>query len=251
VPWREVTEEERKGAHEGSYSLRAWLRYFRESGLAVTELKVGREASLHLQALPAERGGSLPLDQRVAGDIRYAGILALALPRRSLKWARALKAGWPMRPWPKDRGAYLRARMGLGDVGTRALPDKEANWGPGWYQAEGQDEPFRWSGPRSRLLLSGLGEAARLVLELATFHPGIQSDPAVVEVYVNRSKVGIIRIEKHGWDEYKMEVTPGTARRPFAVTLRVRSGYFHPSHMGLGDDMRLLGVACRGAWLED
>jgi len=251
VPWREVTEEERKGAHEGSYSIRTWLRCFRESGLAVIELKVGREAALHLKAMPAERGGSLPLAQRGVGGIRYAGILALALPRRSLRWARALKAGWPMRPWPKDRGAYLRARMGFGDVGARALPDKETNWGPGWYQAEGRDEPFRWSGPRSRMLLSGTGKTARLVLELATFHPNAQADPAVVEVYVGRSKVGVIRIDKHGWDKYKIEVTPGAGRRSFAVTLRVRSGYFHPNDIGLGDDMRLLGVACRGAWWED
>jgi SAM-dependent methyltransferase len=250
VPWREVTEEERKGAHERSYSLRTWLRFFRESGLTVTELKVGREAALHLKALPAEGGDSLPLAQRAAGGIRYAGILALALPRRSLRWARALKAGWPMRPWPKDRGAYLRARMGLRDIGTRALPGKETNWGPGWYQGEGGDELFRWCGPRSRLLLSGPGETARLVLELATFHPNPQADPVVVEVYVGSSKVGSIRIDKHGWDEYKMEVTPGTGRRPVPITLRVRSGYFLPRDMGLGEDMRLLGAACRGAWWE-
>jgi SAM-dependent methyltransferase len=250
VPWREVTEEERKGAREGSYSLHTWLGYFRKSGLNVTEVKVGREAALHLKGLPSERGESLPLAQRAANGLRYAGILALALPRRSSRWLRALKVGRPMRPRPGDGRAYIKAKMGLKDIGTRALPGEKGNWGSGWYPPEGGGQPFRWCGPRSRLLLSSPGEGAVLVLELATFHPSPQTDPVEVEVFAGRSKVGSIRIDRHGWDEYRMDAAPWTGGRPVPITMRVKSGYFVPSDMGLGEDRRLLGVACRGAWWE-
>ena len=155
-----------------------------------------------------------------------------------------------MRPRPGEGSAYLKARLGFMDIGPRALPGEEINWGPGWYQAEGEDEPFRWSGPRSRMLLSSPGEGAILVLELATFHPNPQADPAVVEVFVGRSKVGSIRIDQHGWDEYRIDVTPGAGGRPAPITLQVKSGHFIPSDMGMGEDRRLLGVACRGARWE-
>ena len=89
-----------------------------------------------------------------------------------------------------------------------------------------------------------------MILEMATFHPNPQAEPAVVEVFVGRSRAGEIRIDRHGWDEYRMDVTTGTGARPVPITLRVKSGYFLPSDMGLGDDRRLLGVACRGARWE-
>lgn len=250
VPWREVTEEERRGAHEGAYSLWKWRRYLRKSGMNLTDLRLGIDASLHFKASPAASRHDLPPGRRAAACLRYACILALAPPRRLLKVARDIRSAWPMRPRPRRHGGYLRARIGWKDVGAMALPREEINWGPGWYPPEGGEEPFRWCGPRCRLLLPRPEKGAKLVLELSTFHPDPQADPVTVEVYVGRSRTGGIRIDRRGWRKYKMKVEPWSGRRPVPITLRVRSGYFLPRDMGLGEDGRLLGVACRGARWE-
>lgn len=251
VPWRETPEEERKGAHEGAYSLWGWLHYLRRSGFQVTKMRVGRDASLRLAASPAAKAGTLPLSELVAAAARYADVLALALPRLILREARRMKAGRPMRPAPRDRSVYFRSRIGLTDVRERALAGEETNWGPGWYGAEGEDEPFRWCGPRARLLLPPAKGSQDLVIELATFHPSPQADPTEVEVRVGGGKVGEIHIDRHGWKRFRLRIPYMERRRPVPVTIRVMRGYFVPSDMGLGEDRRLLGVACRGVWWED
>lgn len=251
VPYRVTPEEEKRGACEGAYTLAAWMRFLRQAGWREEHLEVGMEAALHFKAMPAGCGGSLPLPQRVAANARYAAILALALPRRTLRMVRDLKAGRPMRPLPADKMGYLRARMGLSRINTTALAADEANWGPGWYPPERGDEPFRWSGPRSRFLLPPRGGKGILALELATFRPSPQTDPVVIDVSVAGQKAGTIRIDRHGWKIYSLESPPVFGVRPVSITLRVKSGYFIPGDMGLGNDLRLLGVACRGARWEN
>jgi SAM-dependent methyltransferase len=250
VPWRDTPEEERKGAHEGAYPLWTWLRYLRLCGFHAYAVRVGEDASLHFKASPATRHGSLPVHELAKAAGRYASFLALALPRSILIRFRRFKAGRPMRPLPRDRASYLKARLGLMAVTERALPSEEANWGPGWYAPEGGEEPFRWCAPRSRLLMPVPASPSRLVLELATFHPSPRSDPVEVEVDVAGERIESIRIEKHGWERYELPVSRLSKKRVVVVTLRVRRGYFVPREMGLGEDRRLLGVACLGAFWE-
>jgi SAM-dependent methyltransferase/uncharacterized protein YbaR (Trm112 family) len=250
VPWREAPEEKKKGAHESSYPLWTWLRYLRGAGLWVEEVRVGRDASLHLKASLSTQAGSPHLREISTAALNYAAVLALALPRLVLIKVRDLKAGRPMRRPPRGRIRYLRARLGLSTIGTQALAREEDNWGPGWYPPEGDVEPFRWCGPRSRFLLPSRKDPKRLVMELATFHPSPQAAPVELEVRIGRKKVGIIRIDRHGWERFMLRAPGARARIPVPVTIRVRRGYFVPREMGLGDDRRLLGVACRGAWWE-
>jgi len=250
VPWRKETEEERRGAHEGAYTLRTWRRYLRESGYNLIDLRLGRDASLNLKASPAAPRRALPRGKGRAAALSYARILALAPPRRMGRAARDVAAAWPMRPRPRLGGGYIRARMGRKELRAKALPDEQANWGPGWYRPEGGEEPFRWSGPRCRLILPRPEGEADLVLELSTFHPDPRAHPATVEVFVGRSRAGTISVDRRGWRKFRVKAAPGSRRRAVPVTLRVRSGCFLPRDMGLGEDDRLLGVACRGAWWE-
>jgi SAM-dependent methyltransferase/uncharacterized protein YbaR (Trm112 family) len=251
VPWRDTPEEERKGAHEGAYTLWTWLRYLRLGGFHAYAVRVGEDASLHLKASAIARRGLPPAHELAIAAGRYSVFLALALPRSILVRFRRFKAGRPMRPLPRDRALYLGARMGWMAICERALADEEANWGPGWYAPEGGEEPFRWSSPRSRLLLPAPARSpCQLVLELATFHPSPRSDPVEVEVDVAGEGVGSVRIEEHGWERYKVPVSRPPKKKVVTVTLRVRRGYFIPGDMGLGDDRRQLGVACRGVYWE-
>jgi hypothetical protein len=249
VPWRETPEEEIKGAHEGAYTLWAWLRFLRQAGFRVDELKVGGDASLHFKASAGGCGGT-DVKAMIEASIRYAAVLAFAIPRKAMVVLDRLKAGRPMRPAPRDPGYYFRARLGSAHIAAEALAAEETNWGPGWYPSEGGDEPFRWSGPRSRFLLPPPPEGVGLVLELASFHPSPQAHPVMVEVKIGGRKAGIVRLDRSGWGSFRLEVAPPQRRRPVAVALSVRSGYFVPRDMGLGEDRRLLGVACRGARWE-
>jgi len=244
VPWRETPEEERKGAHEGAYPLWTWLMLLRRTGFRVNEIRVGRDASLHIKASPsAARGIMRPLE-KVRAAAAYTAILSLALPRLLLRETRSIKAGRPMLPLPRDLKAYILARAGLKRVGAEARAVEEP-WGPGWYPPEGDGEPFRWCGPRARLLLAPPQEDSTLVMELATFHPSPRSNPVQVEVCIGGYTAGVAIIDRHGWRDYSFDV-PGTRRnRPAPVTLRVKRGYFVPREMGLGEDDRVLGVACR------
>lgn len=250
VPWRKAPEEEARGAHEEAYSLARWRSFLRESGLELKHVEVGQEGALHLEALPSGRGSGLPCKEWINAHWRYAGILALALPRALLEAARAWKAGRPMRPWPPGRLFYLRARAGLAEVGARAVAGMADNWGPGWYEQEGDDEPFRWSAPRAIVLLPPPEGPAAVVLELATFHPSPHTEPVTVEVDLSGRRSGEVRLSGRGWGLYRFPLTAFPAKRPLAIKLRVKTGYFRPSEKGLGGDERILGVACRGAWLE-
>lgn len=248
VPWRETPQEEAKGAHEGAYPLRAWLRLLRAAGLEPEEVKVGEDASLHLKAARAGAGREVPFAMEVGAHARYAGILALALPRRAVVGMRRLVAGRPMRPAPQDPLTYAGARLGLARVGEEASASEGANWGPGWYPVEGGEKPFRWSGPRSRLLLPPPPRGAVLLIELATFHPSPQTHPVSVKVGVGRRGAGSVHLCRNDWETHRIAVAPLRKRnRPVAVTLQVSEGCFTPRAMGLGDDRRRLGVACRGA----
>ena len=247
VPWRETPEEERRGAHEGAYPLHFWLRVLRRAGFKVTELEVGRDASLSFRGVLAPPGGSPRLRRLALPVARYLSVLVLALPRLTVRKARRLRAGWPVRPATRRRLGDLAARLGFAPVGGEALAGEDGNWGPGWYPAEGGDEPFRWAGPRSRFLLSAPPGPALLVLELATFRPSPQTNPVVIEVRVRGRKAGSIRIDRPGWHLFRLPGPSVRGGRPVSVTLRVREGYFVPREMGLGGDDRLLGVACRRA----
>jgi SAM-dependent methyltransferase len=245
VPWRETPEEERRGAHEGSYTLWAWLMHLRRAGFKVSEVRVGREASIHFKASPSGvRGFVRPLAKARAAAA-YAAILALAPPRLLVREARRERAGRPMLPLPQNIRGYIMARVGLERIGEEAWAVDAANWGPGWYPPEGDEEPFRWCGPRSRLLLASPEGMSTLVLELATFHPSPQSNPVQVEVRAGRIKVGEVAIDRHGWSSYRFDTPGAEGNRPIPVSLRVKSGFFVPRDMGLGNDNRLLGVACR------
>lgn len=250
VPWRETPEEERKGAHEGAYPLWAWLRHLRRAGFKASEVRVGRDASLHFKASQSGSGGLVRPRDMAQAAAGYGVILALALPRLLLREARRIKAGRPMLPIPQDLTGYLEARAGLRQVNQEALAGEEPNWGPGWYPSEVEDEPFRWCGPRSRFLLPAPEEAAALVMELATFHPNPQSSPVEFEVRIGKEKAGELIVDRHGWRSYRLEVPRLTAKRPIPITLRVKRGYFVPRDMGLGEDGRRLGIACRGARWE-
>lgn len=251
LPWREEPEEERKGAHEGAYAPWTWLRLLRRGGFRVLELSACGEAaaSLAFRAVPRERAAAARVPGLAAGLARYLRLLALAPARAAKRRAARALAGRPMRPPPGSRAGYLRARL----VGTalegEAVAASGANWGPGWYPPEGGERLFRWSGPRAVILLPPPRDAGGLVLELATFHPSPWTRPVEVEVRVGGRPAGTARIEDHGWEGYRYAAPP-RGRRPVRVLLRVRRGYFRPSEMGLGEDRRLLGVACRSARWE-
>ncbi|MBN2025413.1 MAG: class I SAM-dependent methyltransferase [Actinobacteria bacterium] len=245
VPWRETPEEERRGAHEGAYPLWTWLKFLRRTGFRVNEIRVGRDASLHVKASPhAARGLPRPIETLRAAAA-YAAILAMALPRFMLRVTRSAKAGRPMLPLPRDLRGYLLTRAGLKGVGEEARAEEEGNWGPGWYPPEGDWEAFRWCGPRSRLLLPSPRRASTLVMELATFHPNPRSNPVQVVVMVGRDKVGEAMIDRHGWRDYRFDTHGGIGKSTIPVTLQVKRGFFVPREMGLGEDRRVLGVACR------
>ncbi|MDY6796382.1 MAG: methyltransferase domain-containing protein [Actinomycetota bacterium] len=253
VPWREITEEEKRGAHEGAYSLARWLHMLGDAGWTLIELEVGREGAVHFKVSASKAGGGLPPSHRIKAWAGYGILVVLALPRKILSASRRLAAGRPMRSYPGDMADYFKARLGLSHAGDSAMAGEEGNWGPGWYRQEGEAEPFRWSGARACFLLAPPHEAARLALELATFHPSPQSHPTLVEVRVGWVKAGDIRLDRHGWRTFRLEIPHGYAvgrRLPAVVTIKVRRGYFRPSQMDLSEDNRLLGVACRGAWWE-
>lgn len=254
VPWRETPEEERKGAHEGAYPLWTWARLLRRAGFRLVEVRAaqGREASLAFRAVKGGgRSGRVP--GLWMGTARYGLVLALsplwALRRKVGRW----KVGRPMLPLPREKGAYLRARFRGTGLEVEARADNPAHWGPGWYPPEGQqgeEKPFRWSAPRSRLLMSPLRGASCLLLELATFHPSPWSRPVEVELRRGRKKLGAARLERHGWHVCRFDVPEGSAKEVCALTLTVKSGFFRPSEVGAGGDGRLLGVACRSARWE-
>lgn len=250
VPWRETPEEERRGAHEGAFTPGSLLHLLHESGLGLSSILAGGDASLHFKAGFMTRAEEHPRREYLRASATYARILALAFPRLVLRKARDLKAGWPMRPAPSSRKSHLKARMGKSVVGERALAAAETNWGPGWHAQEGGEVPMRWSGPRSRLLLPPPPAGAKLGMELATFHPTPRAKPVELEIRVGGVKAGSIVIDHSGWERYLLQVPPLSSRRPIPVSIRVRRGCFRPAMMGLGDDDRLLGVACREAWWE-
>jgi len=247
VPWRETPEEERKGAHEGTYTLWGWLAHLRRADFKVSEVRVGRDASIHIKASPGGAGTLEPPSELAPAAAAYAVILALAFPRLIVRVARRMKTGRPMLPMPLDPMGYLMARTGLRDVAGEVRASDETNWGPGWYRPEGKEVPFRWSGPRARLLLAPPHEVSTLVMELATFHPSPQSSPVHVEVRVGRERLGDAIINRHGWKRYEFASPRTGGRRTVPLTLRVKHGFFVPREMGLGDDDRVLGVACRYA----
>lgn len=250
VPWRETPEEERRGAHEGAFTLHGLRRLLRDSGLALSSIRVGGDASLHFRACRAAGPGAGWSIEYIRAAAAYSRILALAFPRLVSRRARDLKSGWPMRPAPASPADYLKARMGVSAVEERALAAVDANWGPGWYAPEGGETPMRWAAPRSRFLMPPPPPGARLAMELATFHPTPRSRPAELEVSIGGATAGRLIIDHGGWTRYNLHVPPLAARRPVPVTIRVIRGYFRPAEKGLGDDDRLLGVACRGAWWE-
>jgi len=250
IPWRETPEEERKGAHEGAYTLWSWLAHLRRAGFRVTLVRAaeGLVASLAFRAVkdggaPGRARGLLP------GSARYAFLLALSPLQAARRGARSLAAGRPMLPLPQDKIAYLKARMWGAGLEEAARVDNPAHWGPGWYPPErpaGEENPFRWSGPRSRILMPPPREAESLVLELATFHPSPWSRPVVVELRHKGKKLGEAQLERHGWHAIGFNLPLESPKRVCPLTLVVRSGYFRPSELGVGGDSRLLGVACRG-----
>lgn len=253
LPWREVPEEERRGAHEGAYPLWSWLAHFRRSGLSVLEVKVGEDASLHVRAVLAEEGARALPAGLARASLRYSFQLALSLPRRVLRGARAFTAGRPMRPATPDRAEYLRARVGMRLLPAVARAGEEGCWGPGWYPPSEDAVPFRWSGPRARILLPHAAGAAYLVLEAGTFHPNPRYEPVEVEVRAGWRRLGTLRIEEKDFKPHRLPLRrPGRRLRrlPFAVTLHVKKGCYIPCEKGINDDPRLLGVALRGAWLE-
>lgn len=254
VPWREAPEEERKGAHEGAYPLWAWVRFLRRAGFRLTEIRAaqGLVASLAFKAVKdGTRSGSIP--GLLPGMARYGILLALSPLQAVRREARARAAGRPMLPLPERKSAYLRARLSGRGLEGEARVDNPAHWGPGWYPPElpaGEEAPFRWSGPRSRLLMPSPRGAGALVLELATFHPSPWSRPVDVEVSVGGKKAGEARIERHGWHTFLFALPSLERGRLVSIYLRVRRGYFRPSEVGIAGDARLLGVACRSARWE-
>ncbi len=254
LPLSEVPEEKRRGAHEGAYPLWSWLACFKEAGFRTAEVRVGEEASLHIRAfLTEERRPALPAGLARA-SLRYASYLALALPRRLARGARAFKAGRPMRPAPPDRLDYLLRRMGMRRVPDATRAGEEGSWGPGWYQAGDEEVPFRWSGPRARLLLSRAGGMEWLVLEAATFRPNPRYEPVEVQVKAGWRRLGVLRLEEKGFTVHRLPLRRSggrvASRIPMTLTLQVKRGCFVPSEKGINEDSRLLGVALRAAWLE-
>lgn len=254
LPLREVPEEERRGAHEGAYCLWSWLGYITRSGFRLQEVRVGADASLHFQAVPAgKRLRRLP-PRLIPSAVRYALLLTLALPRRAVSEAGRFLAGRPMRPAPPDRMAYLLRRVGMSPVGHAARAEERECWGPGWYAASDDELPFRWSGPRARLLLARARGMERLALETATFRPNPRYEPVEVEVKAGWRRLGSLLMEEKDFMVHRLPLRPGTgriaSRIPMAVTLRVKRGCFVPRDKGINDDPRLLGVALRAAWLE-
>lgn len=254
LPLREVPEEERRGAHEGAYLLWSWLGYISRSGFRLQEVRVGVDASLHFQAAPVgKRLRKLP-PGLIPSTVRYALLLALALPRRAASETGRFLAGRPMRPAPPDRVAYLLRRLGVSPVGNAARAEERESWGPGWYPASDDELPFRWSGPRARLLLARARGMERLALETATFRHNPRYEPVEVEVKAGWRRLGSLLIEEKDFMVHRLPLRPGTGRIaspiPMAVTLRVKRGCFVPRDKGINDDPRLLGVALRAAWLE-
>ncbi len=251
VPWRETPEEERKGAHEGAYPLWTWLRLLRRTGFRLREVRAaeGLVASLAFRAVKGGEERTLRVPGLPSGTARYALLLILsplrALRRKAVEWT----AGRPMRPLPADLLLYLRARLRGRGLEREARPESAAHWGPGWYSPEkppGEETAFRWSGRRSRLLMPAQRGGGWLELELATFHPSPWSRPVEVEVRLGRKRVGLARLEDHGWHTFRFHLPPKFRKRVLPFTLVVRSGCFRPSEMGTGEDSRLLGIACRG-----
>lgn len=250
VPWRETPEEERKGAHEGSYPLWTWVRILRRAGFDIVEVRAakGRIASLAFRAV--KEGAGAPLAKGlVPGALSYILLLVLSLPQALRREAHKAAAGRPMRPLPGDINAYLRARFTGAGLEEEARPENPAHWGPGWYPPEqpaGEERPFRWSGPRARLLMPASPKETTLIMELATFHPSPWSRPVELELRLGRKKLGEARLERHGWHTFSYTVPPGRSRRVYPLTLVVRSGCFRPSELRSGNDSRPLGIACRG-----
>jgi SAM-dependent methyltransferase/uncharacterized protein YbaR (Trm112 family) len=252
VPWRETPEEERKGAHEGAYTLWSWLRQLRRNGFRVTGLIAGEGlvASISFRAVISEKGAGIRAPGLAVGFARYLLILLIAPIQVVRRKARRLAVERPMRPLPPQKTAWLRARLQPGSLEETAAAGSRCNWGPGWYPAEGEGQPFRWSSPRALILLPRMEDAGSLVLELATFHPSPWSEPVELEVRIGGKTAGSVLIERHGWRSYRFVPPPLRGKRPVPVLLRVKRGYFRPCEMGLGDDRRLLGVACRAASWE-
>ncbi len=254
LPWRETPEEERKGAHEGSFPLWTWMRLLHRAGFRLAEVRAaeGLLASLAFRAVKEEGGWTWP-PGLLKGMSRYVALLALSPLLALRRGARSWAAGRPMLPLPERELAYLRARLYGKGLEAEARVDNPAHWGPGWYPPEqpaGQEAPFRWSGPRSLLLLPPPRRSGSLVMELATFHPSPWSQPVEVEIRVGGRKLGEARIGRHGWQTYLFDLSSLKAGRPAKIHLRVRKGWFRPSEWGLGGDSRLLGVACRSARWE-
>lgn len=251
LPLRRRTEEERRGAHEGAYPLWSWLAVLMREGFRVMEVRVGEEASLHVRAALAQEGRAALPGGLARASLLYASQLALALPRGALEGARAFMAGRPVRPAAPDRLQYLLGRMGMRRLPEAARAGEEGCWGPGWYPPSCEEVPFRWSGPRARILLPPAADAGWLVLEAGTFHPNPRYEPVEVEVRAGCRRLGSIRIEERDFKPHRLRLPRrGNRRFPLSITLHVKSGCFVPCEKGINDDPRLLGVALRGAWLE-
>jgi len=254
VPWSETPEEERRGAHEGAYTLWTWVRSLRGASFHLVEVRAaqGLAASLAFRAV-RDRGPSVRAQGMFRGAARYGLLLALSPLWALRRKARAWVAGRPMRPLPREMLAYLRAALAGSGLEEEARADNPAHWGPGWHPPElpeGGERPFRWSGPRSLLLMPPARGAKSLLLELATFHPSPWSRPVEVEVRWRWKILGRASIGSHGWRPCRFAAPRGGVRGPLRLILVVRSGCYRPSELGMGGDSRLLGVACRAARWE-
>ncbi len=240
LPFRRKTAEEAAGAHEGSHTLLRWMRALERAGWLLESVGVGAWGDLHLAASRGG-GGSLPRSARLKAHLRYLKLACLAPPRRLAESARAFAALHPMRPAPGDPAGWLSARA-LRRPAAPGLP----LYGPGWYPPEGGSEPFRWSGPRSRALLPPPPPGAALLLELASFRPGIASEPVRVEVRLGKKRLGAVELDRPGWTARSLAVPPScSGRGPLTLTIAVRRGWYVPADLGLGGDHRRLGAACR------
>jgi SAM-dependent methyltransferase/uncharacterized protein YbaR (Trm112 family) len=241
LPCRLTPAEEEAGAHEGSYTLGRWMRALRRAGWRLEAVEVGAWGDLHFKAV--KEGGRGPYPAMGAkACLRYLGLVCLAPLRRLAGMSRGFLALHPMRPAPERRMDWLRARL-LRRAAAGGLPA----YGPGWFPEEGGDEPFRWSGPRSRLLLPPPPPGDALLLELASFRPGLSAGPARVEVGLGRETLGTIELDRPEWSRHLLEVPGNPGKGPVPLTLKVTRGWYVPAALGLGEDHRRLGVACRRA----
>ena len=207
LPCRRTPAEEEAGAHEGSYTLGRWNRALRRAGWRLEALEVGAWGDLHFKALKESGRGPSPA-MSARAHLRYLGLVCLAPLRRLAGASRVFLALHPMRPAPERRSDWLRARL-LRQPAAGVLPV----YGPGWFPEEGGDEPFRWSGPRSRLLLPPPPPGGALLLELASFRPGLAADPARVEVRMGRESLGTIELDRPEWSRHLLKVS-GNPGRP-------------------------------------